>query len=48
MSFESFFSLMFEDTIRYTFVSIKKSQREKEEGLRKLMVVLALIQLIGK
>ncbi|WP_247067822.1 hypothetical protein [Borrelia puertoricensis] len=37
MSFESFFSLMFEDTIRDTVVSIKKSQREKEEGLRKLL-----------
>ncbi|WP_247032644.1 hypothetical protein [Borrelia venezuelensis] len=37
MSFESFFSLMFEDTIKDTVVSIKKSQREKEEGLRKLL-----------
>ncbi|WP_330730646.1 hypothetical protein [Borrelia turicatae] len=37
MSFESFFSLMFEDTIRDAVVSIKKSQREKEEGFRKLL-----------
>ncbi|UPA12731.1 hypothetical protein bvRMA01_001047 (plasmid) [Borrelia venezuelensis] len=28
---------MFEDTIKDTVVSIKKSQREKEEGLRKLL-----------
>ncbi|ATQ17871.1 hypothetical protein CNO14_07355 (plasmid) [Borrelia miyamotoi] len=37
MSFESFFSLMFEDTIRDTVLSVKKSQSEKEEGIRKLL-----------
>ncbi|WP_235048117.1 hypothetical protein [Borrelia persica] len=37
MSFESFFSLMFEDTIRDTFLSVKKSQSEQEEGIRKLL-----------
>ncbi|WP_024653019.1 hypothetical protein [Borrelia persica] len=37
MSFESFFSLMFEDTIRDTVLSIKKSQSEQEEGVRKLL-----------
>ncbi|WAZ72886.1 hypothetical protein O5404_07685 (plasmid) [Borrelia miyamotoi] len=37
MSFESFFSLMFEDTIRDTVLSVKKNQSEKEEGIRKLL-----------
>ncbi|WAZ86032.1 hypothetical protein [Borrelia miyamotoi] len=37
MSFESFFSLMFEDIIRDTVLSVKKSQSEKEEGIRKLL-----------
>ena len=37
MSFESFFSLMFEDTIRNTILSAKKSQSEKEEGICKLL-----------
>ncbi|WP_025407205.1 hypothetical protein [Borrelia hermsii] len=37
MSFESFFSLMFEDTIRDTILSVKKSQSEKEEAMRRLL-----------
>ncbi|WP_028328376.1 hypothetical protein [Borrelia coriaceae] len=37
MSFESFFSLMFEDTIKDTVLSTQKSQIAKEEGMRKLL-----------
>ncbi|AHH11709.1 Hypothetical protein BCO_0119701 (plasmid) [Borrelia coriaceae ATCC 43381] len=37
MSFESFFSLMFEDTIKDTVLSTQKSQIAKEEGIRKLL-----------
>ncbi|AHH11918.1 Hypothetical protein BCO_0119705, partial (plasmid) [Borrelia coriaceae ATCC 43381] len=37
MSFESFFSLMFEDTIKDTVLGTQKSQIAKEEGMRKLL-----------
>ncbi|WP_038365031.1 hypothetical protein, partial [Borrelia coriaceae] len=37
MSFESFFSLMFEDTIKDTVLSTQNSQIAKEEGMRKLL-----------